>query len=585
MRNRILFLHRYIRLFVYSLLFVLPLSLFAGIPEGYYAAAQGLHDSLLRQALFDTIRGGERIHYGTQGYTYPDQVYYPGTWNYFPLTDKRADGYVWDMYSNTKRYFTHDGGSSCGLEIEHCLPKSWWGYPGNDSIPSSKRAAQDLYILNPADGQANGQKSNYPPGHVVAGDKFDNGSFRMDSNKKSQYGWMCFEPAEAYRGDFARTYFYAVTAYADLPFGAGNREYQRYLCDSTYLVFKPWLVDVLLDWHRNDPVSRKEIERADAIYQIQGNRNPYIDYPELVEYIWGTKKGECVDFSSLLCTADETYSPDEDFTNFEAFVPNDVSTSGFTAAWSDFCTDYTLDVYQYVESGKNDTIVNMPAMGSTHIKNAAHIQIEGKVQSTAAGTNAITMGSGSTDGAVVVCDMGLQAPALLRFRASIYKTATAGELHIFMDEHTAPDSIILLPTTRDEMWYDIPLPAETDKVTIASVGGKTTKRACMQALYVVQGDYKKERKHLSGYPITTADCTCHVELKDYTSSKPVYYQVITTEGLYSNEVRIDIPTLSDIKPTVPQPNMSTPSKVLHKQQVLIMRNGAYYDLLGRPVNL
>jgi hypothetical protein len=43
----------------------------------------------------------------------------------------------------------------------------------------------------------------------------------------------------------------------------------------------------MLKWHREDPVSIKEVRRNEEIYKIQGNRNPYIDYPELVEYVWG----------------------------------------------------------------------------------------------------------------------------------------------------------------------------------------------------------------------------------------------------------------------------------------------------------
>ena len=376
---------------------LLAAGVYAEIPVGYYAKAQGKSDSLLRQALYDTIRGGVRIHYGTQGYGYYDGIYYPGTWNYFPQTDFRADGTVWDMYSDTKRYFPHDGGSACGLEIEHCLPKSWWGWTNKDT-GSSKRAYQDLFILNPADGSANGNKSNCPPGHVVKGDKFDNGSFRMDAAKSSQYGWICFEPAEEYRGDFARTYFYVATAYADLPFGAGNVDYQRYLTDSTYLVFKPWLVEVLLDWHRADPVSEKERRRVETVFSIQGNRNPYIDYPDLVEYIWGNKKGQAVDFGALVCTADSSYVPAEDYTNFKAFAPTDATSTEFTARWSDFDTDYTLDVYQRHYIGHNDTLVNMPAMGTTFINNATNVKTGGRVNSTAAGTNAITMGDSDTDG-------------------------------------------------------------------------------------------------------------------------------------------------------------------------------------------
>ena len=535
---------------------------------------------MLRQALYDTIRGGVRIHYGTQGYGYYDGIYYPGTWNYFPQTDFRADGTVWDMYSDTKRYFPHDGGSACGLEIEHCLPKSWWGWTNKDT-GSSKRAYQDLFILNPADGSANGNKSNCPPGHVVKGDKFDNGSFRMDAAKSSQYGWICFEPAEEYRGDFARTYFYVATAYADLPFGAGNVDYQRYLTDSTYLVFKPWLVEVLLDWHRADPVSEKERRRVETVFSIQGNRNPYIDYPDLVEYIWGNKKGQAVDFGALVCTADSSYVPAEDYTNFEAFAPTDATSTEFTARWSDFDTDYTLDVYQRHYIGHNDTLVNMPAMGTTFINNATNVKTGGRVNSTAAGTNAITMGVSDTDGSVIIYNLGLTAPATLTFRANIYKSATAGELRIFFNDHTTADTTIILPTSRDEVWYTIPLNAGIDSVTILSFGGSTTKRACMQALYVVQGDWQAVETSLFGYPQTVHSPSQYVTIPSELSGETIYYRVRTAEGIVSNEIAVDVPQTTEVENAAGY--SAHTRKVLRGQEILIYRNGEEYNVLGNKV--
>ena len=93
----------------------------------------------------------------------------------------------------------------------------------------------------------------------------------------------CFEPADEFKGDFARSYFYISTIYEDY--------YQLWqspmLNNNTYPVWKPWALDLLLKWHRQDPVSPKELARIEAVYNIQGNRNPYIDYPNLVENIWG----------------------------------------------------------------------------------------------------------------------------------------------------------------------------------------------------------------------------------------------------------------------------------------------------------
>lgn len=52
---------------------------------------------------------------------------------------------------------------------------------------------------------------------------------------------------------------------------------------------KPWAVALLLAWHQQDSVSQKEMDRNEAIYAIQQNRNPFIDHPEYAECIWGTR--------------------------------------------------------------------------------------------------------------------------------------------------------------------------------------------------------------------------------------------------------------------------------------------------------
>ncbi|MEF1164530.1 endonuclease, partial [Vibrio parahaemolyticus] len=49
----------------------------------------------------------------------------------------------------------------------------------------------------------------------------------------------------------------------------------------------PWMLNMLKRWHKNDPVSAKEIRRNDLVFEFQGNRNPFIDHPEFVEQIWG----------------------------------------------------------------------------------------------------------------------------------------------------------------------------------------------------------------------------------------------------------------------------------------------------------
>lgn len=96
-----------------------------------------------------------------------------------------------------------------------------------------------------------------------------------------------FEPADEYKGDFARAIFYMATVYDDLTW-----VYDYMFVSNTYPSLVPWAVNMLLQWSRQDPVSQKEIDRNNAVEQYQGNRNPFIDFPQLAEYIWGTRMAE-----------------------------------------------------------------------------------------------------------------------------------------------------------------------------------------------------------------------------------------------------------------------------------------------------
>ena len=444
---------------------VLPMYLCAeAIPEGYYNNADGKKDAELKTALSLICRGGERYKYGTNEYHTSSrpgewekgdlEAY--GTWQALPLTDMHPDGIVWDMYSNCVRYYPNkQGESGCSLNIEHCLPKSWWGW--NDKLPAENPAwiaYKDLYNLNPSDQRANSQKSNYAPGHINDGkvDKFDNGSFRMASAKNSGYGYICWEPAEEYRGDFARTYFYMATAYEYLEWTA----YPQYISTDSYLMFSDNIQQVLLKWHQDDPVSDKEICRADRISDIQGNRNPFIDYPDLVDYIWGDKKGQEVDFSALESTYQANACP-------EPVIP-------------------TPDPQKY------DTLINLPGLTKAIVNNFSNGTIQGyasdKIQSN--GTCSITMGASSTDGEISFSGLNLDKAAILAFRASPYNSATSMQLDVYAGE-TLVKSIqeTVKNETRNEVRYRVEIPAGTQSIRLKSVGEDTKIRACMQELYLL----------------------------------------------------------------------------------------------------
>lgn len=259
------------------------------MPDGYYNAADGKSDAALKTALYNIIRVGQRYDYGSgSGHT----------WEIFYYSDRDTlTNRCLDMYSDEVRYFTTPGAVVSGCNIEHSLAKSWWGGDKND-------AYKDCYHLNPSDTKANSARGSYPLGEVVNVTQQE-GSLLIGTNPA--YGsFTVWEPKDEYKGDFARAYFYMVTCYENLSF-VGNTNAKTAMQDKNYLVFQPWFQEVLIQWHRQDPVSSKEIDRADAVNHFQHNRNPFIDYPCLAEYIWGNRKGEPVDFSKLKFTRDDDY--------------------------------------------------------------------------------------------------------------------------------------------------------------------------------------------------------------------------------------------------------------------------------------
>lgn len=255
---------------------------FADEPPGYYAPLNGKKDAELKTAIFNLVRNFTTV----------------SSYNDLPTYFRRTDvhiisgvSYWWDMYGDVPIESRSWNGSL--LNREHSFPKSWWG--GS----TGTTAYVDLNHLYPADAAANMAKSNYPLGEVSINDKpkYNNGVSVIGYPVNGQGGGAAFvfEPDDEYKGDFARTYFYMVTCYQNLIWAS---KYTYMLQQNTYPTLKPWAYELLLKWHHDDPVSEKEIQRNDVVYTIQNNRNPFIDRPELADYIWGDKQGQVYTASS-----------------------------------------------------------------------------------------------------------------------------------------------------------------------------------------------------------------------------------------------------------------------------------------------
>lgn len=289
-----------------SILLVIALGVGAEIPAGYYESAVGKSSAELKEAMHKVIAPHTRIDYGAKG-----------TWSVFRTSDVRPDGTIWDMYSDEVRYFPASG-SHPDMHIEHSVPKSWWG----EQSTFVYEASFDIHHLVPSDASANMSKSNNILGEVVTA-TFDNGVSKIGKATVDGKELSVFEPADEYKGDFARMYMYVVTCYQDYTW-MSNGVYM--FNTEAYPTLNSYAQELLMRWHRQDPVSEKEVNRNEAVYSAQSNRNPFIDFPLLAEYLWGDsigctftaqtgeypywvtpRKGEKIDMGAVLSGATVTY--------------------------------------------------------------------------------------------------------------------------------------------------------------------------------------------------------------------------------------------------------------------------------------
>lgn len=265
MRSKVLFL-----------LIALCSSLLA--QEQYYRKAEGLRGTQLKEALHDLIQPSYVLAYGGG---------VGKTWTGFWYTDQMENMQVRDRYSNVVRYLNPDMSAVSNMNIEHIWANSWWGHIKNN-------AYCDLFNLYPADATANGRKSNNPIGIVDGTVSYTNGVTKVgkSSSYRADSLITAWEPADQWKGDFARTYFYMATCYSHMTSLWTTTEGLLTVDPNSPLLMRPWVYNLMLEWAEADPLDEIEQQRCDAIYEIQGNRNPFVDYPELCYYIWGNKSDE-----------------------------------------------------------------------------------------------------------------------------------------------------------------------------------------------------------------------------------------------------------------------------------------------------
>ena len=282
----------------------------ASLPA-YYVSIDGKSG----KTLFDAVQKVTKTGYSSLGYD--------GLWSAYKYTDLHENGYVWDMYSdctwksiNSNHCGNYSDECDC-YNREHSIPKSWYG--GTTSGPGC-----DIFHLVPTDGKVNGVRSNYPFGEVASADYNKHGNKKGSAKSITIVGGntiagnngitisasgTVFEPRDEYKGDFARGYMGALLKWAgdkDFTDGEGSKTFTTNYSTGSFGLTK-YGVALLMKWHRQDPVSQKEIDRNNGIQQTQGNRNPFIDYPYLAEFIWGEKAGQTLDLDDLITAYDSRF--------------------------------------------------------------------------------------------------------------------------------------------------------------------------------------------------------------------------------------------------------------------------------------
>ena len=237
----------------------------------YYKNANGKSGESLRSALAVIISNPHSV------------VSYDGLISAYEKTDTRPDGYVRDWYSCVTNYrhgkdtggYSKEGDS---YNREHSVPQSWFS--------KASPMKSDIVHVVPTDGYVNNRRSSYPFGEVSTVKYSAAQNYcRLGSSKTAGYSGTVFEVPDEVKGDMARIYFYMATRYKEKCGGWGGN-----IFTSDGMV--KWELDQMMAWSKQDPVDAREIARNNAVQEVQKNRNPFVDYPGLEDYIWGSKKDQ-----------------------------------------------------------------------------------------------------------------------------------------------------------------------------------------------------------------------------------------------------------------------------------------------------
>lgn len=178
------------------------------------------------------------------------------------------------------------GGLPSGYEWGTFVPVEWWG---GSRVEIRGAVASDFYNLLPVVSDVKVYRRDLVPGVAVESVSFSNDFWCAGRGVVYGVETELYVPPERLRGELARAVMYVSTVYhVEIWSPRGF----MMMGGSAYPGLTDYAIGVLMAWHRAYPPSVSECEKNSRGEAVQGNRNPFVDYPELAEFLWGEKRGE-----------------------------------------------------------------------------------------------------------------------------------------------------------------------------------------------------------------------------------------------------------------------------------------------------
>lgn len=201
------------------------------------------------------------------------------------VRNKTVSQYAVTTGGRYRDYFSDQATASFSeLTMLSIVPTAWWPNGAQDAAT----AAADLHNILPANKAVATNRRDYPPG-IVSEIAYSNSYWKAGIGEIAGMETNFYEPADEVKGDIARIYMYVAAVYAR-PLWAGRAA--MFFADGYYPVLTTYGRDLLLEWHRADPVDDAELRRNSAIREAQGRGNPFVEDSELAEYVWGKHSDE-----------------------------------------------------------------------------------------------------------------------------------------------------------------------------------------------------------------------------------------------------------------------------------------------------